>query len=195
MIRSILKLLYVGRKKIQGLVNRYLEFETKVVHKGRIQIGDRFYFTVFPTFHFDQSNSFIILKDKVSIRGLVAFNFYDNGQIIVGENTFINNGCTLNSLGKIVIGDNCLIGENVKMYDHNHCYRSTDKLIRNQGYNISPITIGDNCWLGANVTILKGVTIGNNSVVGANCLIVKDVPPNSLVVSGQEYQKVSIIGS
>ena len=46
------------------------------------------------------------------------------------------------------------IGENVKMYDHNHVFEDIDLPIKKQGMKIGEINIGENCWLGANVTIL-----------------------------------------
>jgi acetyltransferase-like isoleucine patch superfamily enzyme len=81
---------------------------------------------------------------------------------------------------KITIGENCLFGENVKIYDHNHRFKSTS-LIKDQGYTTAPITIGRNVWVGSDVTILKGVTVGDNSVIGAGCVISENIPANHVV--------------
>lgn len=105
----------------------------------------------------------------------------ENGKIEIERGCFFNNNCSLNSLGEIKIGQNCLFGENVKMYDHNHNYKNTKVNIKEQGFQVGRISIGDNCWIGSNVTILKDVKIGNNVVVGANCLIYKSIPSNSVV--------------
>lgn len=107
------------------------------------------------------------------------------GGVKIGEHCFFNNYCTLASRAGITIGDGTLFGENVKVYDHNHCYKDVSIPIKDQGYTSAPITIGKHCWIGSNVVILKGVTIGDNCVIGAGCVIYKDVPDNSVVVNHQ----------
>lgn len=88
-----------------------------------------------------------------------------NGRVKIGNNVFFNNGCSLNAHSEITIGDNCIFGENVKVYDHNHKYSNENLPIFKQGFTVENIVIGDNCWIGSNVVILKGVTIGNNCVI------------------------------
>ena len=107
----------------------------------------------------------------------------ENGQLKIGHNTFFNNLCTLNCLCKITIGNDCLFGEGVRVYDHNHNYSDRTKLIREQGYSFGEIKIGNNCWIGSNVVITKGVEIGDNVVIGAQCVVYKDVPSNTVVKS------------
>ena len=110
----------------------------------------------------------------------------NSGELEISENVFFNNYCSICAKNKIVIGEGTIFGENVKIYDHNHIYRDSITLIKNQGYTSAPIHIGKHCWIGSNVTILKGVTIGDNSVIGAGCVIYKDVAQNSLVLNRQE---------
>lgn len=114
----------------------------------------------------------------LSIRSNVNFNV-NGGELFIGKNVFFNNGCSINSRRKIIIGNNCLFGENVHIYSEN-------KPISLQGFTTKEVSIGDNCWIGTGVTILKGVTIGNNCVIGANCLIYDDVPSYSIVKSSQK---------
>lgn len=109
----------------------------------------------------------------------------ETGGVKIGGHCFFNNYCTLASRVSITIGDGTLFGENVKVYDHNHCYKDTSIPIKDQGYTSAPITIGKHCWIGSNVVILKGVTIGDNCVIGAGCIIYKDVPDNSVVINQQ----------
>lgn len=84
-----------------------------------------------------------------------------------------------------MIGNGCIFGENVRIYDHNHKFSDTQKSIKEQGYTVKPVLIGDHCWIGSNVTILQGVQIGNNCVIGANCLIYKDIESNTVVMCEQ----------
>lgn len=107
------------------------------------------------------------------------------GAVIIGDNVFFNNYCSLNANDNISIGDGTLFGENVKIYDHNHCYQDTEIPIKKQGFTSSPVSIGRHCWIGSNVVILKGVTVGDNCVIGAGCVIYKDVQPNTIVFNNQ----------
>ena len=115
----------------------------------------------------------------------------DGGQIIFGDDCFVNNYFSATARGNITVGSNCLFGENVKIYDHNHKYSMPDQLISQEGFTQSNVTIGNNCWIASNVTILKGVNIGDNCVIGSNCLIYKDVP-NDAVIKHLENCEVKI---
>ena len=64
------------------------------------------------------------------------------GGVFVGNNCFFNNYCTLASRAGITIGDGTIFGENVKVYDHNHCYKDVNVSIKYQGYTEAPIVIG-----------------------------------------------------
>ncbi|OAS88194.1 MULTISPECIES: acyltransferase [Metabacillus] len=103
------------------------------------------------------------------------------GRFKIGNGCFFNFNCTITCFGDTTIGNDCIFGENVKFYDHNHRFSDTEVLIRNQGYKVGSIKIGNNCWIGSNVTILKDITIGDNVVIGANCLINKSIPSNTIV--------------
>lgn len=109
----------------------------------------------------------------------------EEGKVIISDGVFFNNYCSVCAINKIEIGKNTIFGENVKIYDHNHNYKNTSVLIKNQGFNSKPIIIGENCWIGSNVMILKGVKIGDNSVIGAGCVVFKDVEPGSVIVNQQ----------
>lgn len=103
---------------------------------------------------------------------------------------FFNNGCSLTSRKYINIGANCIFGENVKIYDHNHCYKKANLPICKQGFVSAGITIEEDCWIGSDVVILKGVTIGRHSVIGAGVIVYKDVPANSVLVCKQDIVNI-----
>lgn len=109
-----------------------------------------------------------------------------NAKAVIGNECFFNNGCSLNVLDGLKIGERCVFGENVKIYDHNHKFRDKTVPIKDQGFSTKNIEIGSDCWIASNVTILKGVHIGNHCVIGANCLIYKDVPDNTIVKNKTE---------
>lgn len=89
--------------------------------------------------------------------------------------------------GGVSIGDNCIFGESVKIYDNNHTF-NLDKNIKDSGYHISNVEIGDDCWIGNNVVVLKGTIIGSHCVIGAGCVVSGNILDNSLVTSNRELK-------
>lgn len=127
---------------------------------------------------------------SVYVRKGFVVTIEENGYVKIGKNSFFNNYCTINSLSGIEIGENCIFGENVHMYDHNHIYDDCDIPINEQGFTMDKIIIGNNCWVGSNVTILKGVKIGEHCIIGAGCIVYKDIPDNTVLVCKQQMQKI-----
>lgn len=106
--------------------------------------------------------------------------------ISLGANSLINMNCTLLDTGRITIGDNTLIGPDVKIYTAVHPLLPDERIytdetgktaIRTQ---TAPVTIGNNVWIGGGTIILPGVTIGDNTVIGAGSVVTKPIPANSV---------------
>lgn len=121
-------------------------------------------------------------------RGNFKLYIEPTGCIEFGDNCFVNNYFSATSIKEIKIGNDCIFGEGVKIYDHNHKYREKDAgiPIHSQEFTSKEVSIGNNCWIASNVTILAGVHIGDNCVIGANCLIYKDVPTGSVIKHKEE---------
>ena len=111
-----------------------------------------------------------------------------DGRIMIGDDCFFNNGCSVNSLEEVIIVDGTIFGENSHVYDHNQRFRSSDDSIKSQGYAVAPVKIGKHVWVGTNVVILKGVTIGDNAVIGAGCVVEQDIPADSIVTWGGKLE-------
>lgn len=129
-----------------------------------------------------------VIEENVKLYNHVNITISANSILTIGKNTTINKYTSVVSLEKVIIGSDCLIGENVKIYDNNHKIEIKENLqfASHKEFNTAPVIIGNNCWLGSNVTILKGVTIGDNSIIGAGCVIFKNVPPNTTVINKQD---------
>lgn len=98
--------------------------------------------------------------------------------ISVGKNVFINFNCTLLDVGKITIGDNCMLAPNVAVYTAGHPLHPDS---RNSGYEYGmDVTIGSNVWIGGSVVINPGVNIGDCCVIGSGSVVTKDIPAWSL---------------
>ena len=116
-------------------------------------------------FHMDYGDN-ITLGDRVFIN--VNCTFVD------GKNTETDtvNGQPL-SPGKIIIGNDCLIGPNVQFLAVSH---DVDPQRRLDKHNyVDDIIVGNNVWLGGGVIILAGVSIGDNAVIGAGSVVTKNV--------------------
>lgn len=112
-----------------------------------------------------------------------SFNIamFDRGSISIGDRCFFNNGCSLNCLGRIEIGEGTILGEGVKIYDHNHKFADSENSLKDQGYSIGKVKIGKHCWIGSNAILLKGASVGDNCVIGAGCTISSPIPQNTVV--------------
>lgn len=130
----------------------------------------------------------IILGDNVTIGRSTMIrpsSYYGTGEIgaglEMGNNSSIGPLGYIGCAGKIIIGDNVMIGPRVGLFAENHNFRDTDKLIKEQGVSNKGIIIEDNCWIGSGVVVLDGVTIQSGSVIAAGTVVTKNVPTNSIV--------------
>lgn len=103
-----------------------------------------------------------------------------SGEIYIGKRVFINDNIKVVSMEKVSIGDDCIIGPNVCIYDHDHKFKEINKLIKDQGFLCKEICVKEDVWIGANCIITKGVTIGKHSVIAANSVVTKDIPEYSV---------------
>lgn len=103
-----------------------------------------------------------------------------SSSIEIGNNSDIGYRARLN--GKVIIGDNVIMGPEVIIYIKNHRIDSMDTAIKYQGETEEiPVYIGDDCWICARSIILLGVKIGRGCVVAAGAVVTKDVPDYCVV--------------
>ncbi|MBQ8526412.1 MAG: serine acetyltransferase [Clostridia bacterium] len=99
-----------------------------------------------------------------------------NSGAVIGEYFFIDHGTG------IVIGETCIIGNHVKLYQG----VTLGALSTRKGQQLSGVkrhpTIEDNVTIYSGSTILGGETIiGARSIIGGNCFITGSVPPDTKV--------------
>lgn len=99
-----------------------------------------------------------------------------NGSLVLGERVFINTGATVVAAHSIVVGDDCLIGDLVAIFDTDYHPIEPSRRTR-----FAPVRLGNNVWVGRSATILPGVTIGDHAVVAAGSIVTSDVPARTLV--------------
>lgn len=160
------KFLYFSNFKVDNFINTYVGSGIKI----KIQNKD----------------SKLILGRNFYCRDNVILNVA-NGKLQIGDGVFFNNNCSLNCRDSIIIGNDCLFGEGVKIYDHDHEFRKKG-LIKEQGFVKEGISIGNNVWVGSNCVILKGVTIGDNVVISAGTIVRENVPDNCIAYNKLDFK-------
>ena len=184
--KYILAINYKVKTFYSGLFFLYQKIKHPSSSFGKIIRKKRFIFDV-------SGSGYKIQLGNVNFREDCMIRVRQSGKLTLENNISFNRGCSLNCLNSIHIKENCIFGENVKLYDHDHRFNNKELLISQQGYSLGNIEIGSNCWFGSNVVILKNVTIGDNVVVGANCVISKDIPSDSIVRNANAIEIVPII--
>lgn len=164
-MKNIIKLLIIKMKYGKALnlnnLNYNLNFDTEIVidKGGWVELG---YIST-------QTNVHLICR---------------KGELKIGDSVSFNHNCIVVCRKNIKIGDKCIFGPNVCIYDHDHIFGI--KGIKPGIYNCADVTIGEGCWIGAGVIILKGTHIGKNCVIGAGTIVSGEIVDNSLVVANRE---------
>ena len=108
----------------------------------------------------------------------------EEAKIEIGNNVGIS-GATIYARKGISIGDNTLIGGNVKIFDNDfHPIEVEARNIDDKDAIVTrEVVIGKDCFIGCNVLILKGTKIGDGSVVGAGSVVCSEFP-SGVVIGG-----------
>lgn len=114
-------------------------------------------------------------------------------KILIGDNVGIS-GATIYARDGITIGDNTMIGGNVKILDNDFHPVSAEarNALSEEEIASRPIHIGKNCFIGCNALILKGTILGDNCVVGAGSVVAGTFPDNS-VIAGNPAKVIKVL--
>lgn len=93
------------------------------------------------------------------------------GVLEIGSGVFFNSNANIVCHKRISIGDDCMFGHNICIFDSDHRCNVPGEKFSSQGYIVRETTISNNVWVGAGSVITKGTTIGPNVVVGANSVV------------------------
>ena len=104
------------------------------------------------------------------------------GDIIIGDNTSINQYTVIYGMGGAKIGNNVRIGPRCSIIPQNHNYKRRETTIISQGMTSAGVVIEDDVWLGAGVIVVDGVHIRQGSVIGAGAVVTKNTEPYSINV-------------
>ncbi len=118
-------------------------------------------------------NAKLIIDGNLTIKSRVSFAVRKNATLKIGSNCFFNKNCSIVAREQIIIEDDCLFGESVKIYDNDHKYENNK--VSRTAYNTKKITIEKGSWVANDTNILKGSYIKENSVIAAMSLVNKEL--------------------
>ena len=129
-------------------------------------------------------------EDRIRLRRFVQIKI-EGGELKVGKRFFANSFTSITCRNKIIIGDDCMFGHNVHIYDHNHVV-GKGIIFNESDYELDQVKIGSNVWIGGGSIILPGVKIGDNVVIAAGTVVTKDVPANTICFQERltEYKSI-----
>ena len=159
-------------KIIKFIRIKIMVFYWKLKYGKRIEIGKNFRF-----------------------RKNLKINITNKGFLKIGNNNFFNNDCSINCHKQIIIGDNNLFGENVKMYDHNHVFNNKNIDVAHTFYE-HEVIIGNNNWIASDVTFLSKAKINDYNVIGTKVIVNQEYDNENLIQCGYDnsVKKINYIG-
>ena len=135
-------------------------------------------------------NGSCCLERNIELAPLVDIQVHGNGTAELGSRVYMNQGCIVSCHNRISIGEGCLLGPGVKIFDNNHKFSRLEGV--SSELRTGEIIIGRNCWIASDVIILKGAKIGDNCVIGAGCIIDQPIPEGTIVRLKQDLKLQSI---
>lgn len=119
---------------------------------------------------------------QVNIHSSVHFSH----EVSLGDRSGLGDNNWLH--GVVTIGDNVMVGRDVKFFSRNHRTSDVNTPMIFQGFSeIRPILVEDDVWIGDNVIILPGVRVGRGAILGAGSVIREDVPPYAVMMGNPAF--------
>lgn len=133
----------------------------------------------------------VMIKKNFKLETDAKIRVIDGGTLEIGENCFINCGSYITVMGSTKIGNNCMFGPNVMVFDHDHDYKTEGGITAGKT-TIGEIEIGNNVWIGAGSIILRGAKIEDNCVIAAGTVVKGLVPHDCMCYQKRESNIISI---
>ena len=172
-----------------------------IMRMTRVKYGKKLLLKGIPVI-FNKKGGKLFIGDNVTIKSSFLSNLIglysrtiivtrtSEAEINIGNNVGIS-GATIYARKSITVGDNTLIGGNVKILDND--FHPIEIEARNadikEKIGVKPVIIGKNCFIGCNSIILKGTELGDGCVVGAGA-VVSGKFENNCVIAGNPAKVV-----
>lgn len=136
----------------------------------------------------------ILIGEHTHVLGELLI-FAHDGNISIGDWSYIGKGTRIWSGKQIVIGNRVLIAHNVNIFDnlthpidaqarHAHYVEVVTKgfpSVTHVDLSEKQVIIGDDVWIGCQSIIMRGVSIGHGAIIAAGSVVTKDVPAYTMV--------------
>lgn len=93
----------------------------------------------------------------------------------IGDHVWLGEGCWIDNLHHVKIGNNVCISQGAMLLTGNHDYTVTSFDYRN-----APIVLEDGVWIGAKSIVCPGVTCKSHSILTVGSVATKDLEPYSI---------------
>ena len=138
-----------------------------------------------------QNSGVMTIGSDFSGANNLQLSTYSQGELRMGDRCFVGDNCKIISdNGKIAIGDDCLIAEQVTIRASNHGTEA-GQTINRQPNVCQSITIGSDVWIGKGTAILAGATVADGVVIGANSIVLgSSVTEPNCIYAGSPIRKI-----
>lgn len=143
-----------------------------------------------------RAEAYLILGDDASLHvcGNVSIRYGSTVQVNYGAlaefgHFTCNVGLNIQCNRQITIGEDCMIGRNVTIYDS--AYHPTGTNVRNMEISQAPVRIGNHVWLGTNVVVMQGADIGDGAIIGTSAVVRGNIAPAAFVMPKTDEPAVS----
>ena len=144
------KLLKIG----DGVV---IEDGVIIERTGKIEIGD-----------------YVKIKRNVIISG----HLLEPGNLYIGENSWLGNGCIIDLKKDVRIGKSVCVGYTSQIWTHGYFPSKAD----GYPYKYGEVIIEDEVWIPPSCIILPDVKIGEGAIIGTGSVVTKPIPPRHFCV-------------
>lgn len=124
----------------------------------------------------------IEIGDDVYVGHLTVLKGYHQGRFVIGDGTWIGEGCYLGAAGGLEIGADVGIGPGTRILTSAHVEEGLDVPILHSALAYRAVSIGADSDLGVGCTILPGVAIGRGVQVAAGAVVTDDLPDYAVAV-------------
>lgn len=123
----------------------------------------------------------ISLGQNVYVGHQTILKGYHKNQMVIGDHTWIGQGCFFHSAGGLTIESDVGIAPSVRILTSVHDEAPRHVPVPQSPLTFSPVHIETGADIGIGAVILPGVRIGRGAIVGAGSVVNRDVPPFAVV--------------
>lgn len=128
----------------------------------------------------------IIIKNNVYIGKNSSFSSEIlDGFLTIENNVHIGRNCKIDHTGNVLIKENCLLSENVKILSHSHGYDPRSEPVPKS------LVINENCWFGLNTIITENCNlIVKNTIIATSSVVSKNILEENCIFAGIPSKKI-----